>query len=118
MMRLGAKALISSYSARVWARVSVLPLPPVGSGGRGSPPPPVGSGGKGSPPPGVDVGVGVAVGLGVVGGSVEGAGPPSPTGSVVPESPGGGPGGTDSCAAEAAGQATASSRVKRQKASM
>ena len=90
-MRLGAKALISSYSARVWARVSVLPpLPPVVGVGvvGGVLPLPllvVGVGvveGVLPLPPGeevgaeVEVGAGVAVGLGVdvAGGSAVGVG--------------------------------------------
>ena len=106
MMRLGAKALISSYSARVWARVSVVPLPllVVGVGVVGGvdmgavvPPLPLGVG--------VDVGLGVGLGVGIPpGGPVDGG-----VGFGVTGPGSGGPGGA--CAAAAVGQATARKRA-------
>ena len=106
MMRLGARALMSSYSARTSAKVGVSPLPPVGSGGR---PPPVGVGGVFGD---VVVGLGVGVGPGLVGGSVEG--PVEGLGMLG--DPSGLSGGTEGWAAAVNGQASASRRAIRQKA--
>ena len=109
MMRLGAKALMSSYSARVSSNVSVSPLvPPPVVGVEGG----VVGGLDVSPlPRGVAVGAGVGVDVGWVWTGSPGGGPTTVVGVV-----GGGPVGA--WATAPAGQRKASRRASRKKTSM
>ena len=124
MMRLGAKALISSYSARVCSRVSVPPVPPVLPGVDGGvlPLPSVGRVPSLAPGGGVAGGafVGVGVGVAPAGGPVDGPveGPVPPPGVCAWFSGRQVPVGAGTWAAAAAGQANASRRVNRQRGRM